>query len=104
MANLNRNFRSYYHDTPDPYTGEDAFYNPFRADPAVQLDTIVNSLKSSTYPLAVLMASTNHQPVLVVALFSPPALPGAAATANKLAFAGDISPNGALPGCSCQYH
>ena len=97
MANLNRNFREYFHNVADPYPTVESFYNPFRADPAVQPATIVNSLESNTYPLALLMAGSDHNPVLVVAPFSPPALPGAAVAANKYACAGDISPNGALP-------
>jgi len=97
MANLIRTFLDYYRNVTDPYPDEDTFYHPFRSDPAVQPATIVNSLESNTYSVAVLMASSDHTPVLAVAPFSPPALPGAAAAANKYAFAGDVSPTGALP-------
>ncbi len=69
----------------------------FCSDPSVQPATIVYSLKSNTYSVGVLMASSDHSPVLAVAPFSPPALPGAMATANKYAFAGDVSLTGALP-------
>ena len=97
MANPVSSFCDYYRVNPDPYPDAAAFYTPFRADPAVLPATIINSLESPTYPIALLMAGTDHRPLAAVAPFSPVALPGMGAAANKYVFVGDVSANGALP-------
>ena len=48
-ANPISNFHNFYHLNPDPYPDAATFYTPFRADLAVLLGTIINSLKSCTY-------------------------------------------------------
>ena len=97
MANPATTFCGFYVQAPDPYPDPNAFYTPFRADPLIQLGTIFNTIESSTYPLMLLMNSTEHHPIVAVAPFSPQVLPGATAPADKYVFAGDISDAGALP-------
>ena len=93
MANPATTFRGFYAQAPDPYPDPNAFYAPFRADPLIQPGTIFNTIESHTYPLMLLMNSTEHRPIVAVAPFSPQVLPGT----DKYVFAGDISDAGALP-------
>ena len=65
MANLVSSFCNYYHINPDLYQAATNFYTPFRADPAVLLATIINSLESCTWCLSHRIIDGKHESLTI---------------------------------------
>ena len=97
MAGLASTFRRYFHDNASPFAQAADVYAGFEPIVGITPAAILGSLESPVYPLPLLLANGNHTPFVALAPFSPGTLPGVPAPADKFAFGGDVSNNGALP-------
>lgn len=99
MADAIATFGRFYETAPDPYAPRGAVLTPFvPAAGAAAPAALLGSLASTTYPVMLLMSSTDHRPVLAIAPFAGDTLPGVAAPNNRYAFSSDVSAAGNLPG------
>ena len=97
MANPIATFGSYFQDLEDPYDPIGSLYTAFAVggqNPA----QLMASIKSSIYPLPLLLAGMDHAPLVAVAPFSRTVLPGADGGNLRFAFCRDVTGQGALPG------
>jgi hypothetical protein len=98
MANPLTSFRELYAATPNPYAAPGDLYNTFQAVVGNVPATILATTESTAYPLALLCASEELKPLIILAPFSMRAvLPGAAVPQHKYGFCGDFSTGGAMP-------
>jgi hypothetical protein len=97
MANLLWTFADYYNTIANPYDEPKALFEGFAPDSALQLVNLYMSTESTTYLLLLLVATTEHQLLVILSPFSLAMLPGLPALASKLGLGGDVSDNGTLP-------
>jgi hypothetical protein len=97
MANLLQTFADYYDTIANPYDEPEALFEGFAPDPTLQLANLYTSMESTTYPLLLLVVTTEHQLLVILLPFSLAMLPGLPALASKLGLVGDVSDNGTLP-------
>jgi hypothetical protein len=97
MADPYATFVAYFQHEPDPYLPLGSVLTPFLPG-ANQPAELLANCASLAYPLPLLMAGTDHRPLLTVAPFAPDALPGMAVAARKYGFLGDVTEAGQLPG------
>jgi len=76
-----------------------AVYDAFGvAAPVMAPANLIAALESMVYPLLLLLAGADHQPLIAVASFSPATLSGLAPAEGKYAFCWDVTTYGVLPG------
>jgi hypothetical protein len=97
MANPLRSFAKYFNTIANPYDEPEALFEGFAPDAALQLANLYTLAESITYPLPLLVATTEHQPLVVLSPFSLAMLPGLPPLASKLGLVGDVSASGTLP-------
>ena len=82
MATLQRTFRAYFTDTPNPYANRGDLGQAFQPDPGVQPGALLATADSLTYPLPLLLAGRDGKPIITIAPFADPQLPGLQVGAN----------------------
>jgi hypothetical protein len=97
MANPLRSFTEYFDVVANPYDEPEALFDGFAPDVALQPANLYASAESVTYPLPLLVAMTEHQPLVVLSPFTLTTLPGLPPLASKLGLVGDVSASGTLP-------
>jgi hypothetical protein len=97
MANPLCSFAKYFNTIANPYAEPKALFEGFAPNPALQLANLFTSAESITYPLPLLVVTTDHQPLVIISPFSLATLPGLPPLASKLGLVGDVSDSGTLP-------
>jgi hypothetical protein len=97
MANPLRSFAKYFHTVANLYDEPKALFEGFAPNAALQPANLYTSAESITYPLPLLVVTTEHHPLVVLSPFSLTTLPGLPPLASKLGLVGDVSASGTLP-------
>jgi hypothetical protein len=97
MANPLCTFTEYFGAVANPYDEPEALFEGFAPDAALQPVNLYASAESVTYPLPLLVATMEHQPLVVLSPFTLTTLPGLAPLASKLGLVGDVLASGMLP-------
>jgi hypothetical protein len=97
MANPLCSFAKYFDTVTNLYDEPEALFEGFAPNAALQPANLYTLAESVTYPLPLLVATTEHQPLVVLSPFSLATLPGLPPLASKLGLVGDVSASGTLP-------
>ena len=97
MAALPSTFIAYYQAMPDPYTDDrGALLTAFSAAGGEAPATLLAASEQERYPLAFLISTTTHHPLIMIAPWAERSLPGLGGVAEWYVFAGDVH-EGVLP-------
>jgi hypothetical protein len=99
MANPYSTFVEFFHQEVDPYAPRGAVLTNFDMGAGARTPAqLFADCSSMAYPLPLLMAGADGQPVIGIAPFIVNTLPGLNLAQTKYGFMGDMSPQGQLPG------